>query len=140
MGGYVLTECDEGVEHRDVTLLATGTEVRLAVQIKEILSSAQIRTAVVSVPCWEWFSDQPEAERRRILGAAPRVAIEAASGFGWERWIGAEGLFVGVDEYAGFDGVAAQEMGFTWSASDIADRIVKFLEKKNFAIGNDVTG
>jgi transketolase len=151
MGGYVLTECDEGMEHRDVTLLATGTEVRLAVQIKEILSSVQIRTAVVSVPCWEWFSDQPEAERRWILGNAPRVAIEAASGFGWERWIGAEGLFVGVDEYAGFDGVSAQETGFTWSASDIADRIVKFLEKKNsapvrknphisLAIGNDVTG
>jgi transketolase len=50
----------------------------------------------VSLPCWELFALQDEAYRAQVLGGAPRVGVEAAGGFGWERWLGAEGTFIGM--------------------------------------------
>lgn len=92
-GAYVLRE---GAGPRDVTLLATGSEVALAVQAAEILAAEGLHAAVVSMPCWERFEEEPPAEQARVLGAAPRVGIEAAARFGWDRWIGPRGAFVGM--------------------------------------------
>jgi transketolase len=92
-GAYVLLEADE---RRDVTLLATGSEVSLAVEARALLAKEGVRAAVVSMPCWELFSIQPAGYRESVLGQAPRIGVEAASDFGWERWIGVSGTFIGM--------------------------------------------
>jgi transketolase len=92
-GAYVLLEADG---KRDVTLLATGSEVSLAVEARALLAKEGVKAAVVSMPCWELFSMQPVGYRASVLGQAPRVGVEAASDFGWERWIGVGGAFIGM--------------------------------------------
>jgi len=84
---------------RDVTLLASGSEVAVAVEAAEQLAARGIRAAVVSMACWELFARQPGDYRRQVLGVAPRVAVEAAVRDGWDRWIAPEDAFVGM---AGF--------------------------------------
>lgn len=92
-GAYVLVEPTGG---RDVTLLATGSEVSLAVEAAAILQNSGIKAAVVSMPCWELFDAQDETYRGAVLGTAPRVAVEAAVEFGWRKWLGENGVFVGM--------------------------------------------
>ncbi|WP_374115049.1 transketolase [Ancylobacter mangrovi] len=81
---------------RDVTLLATGSEVEIAFKAVDLLAARGVDAAVVSMPCWELFEKQSEAYRRAVLGTAPRVAVEAAARLGWDRWIGDRGRFVGM--------------------------------------------
>lgn len=95
-GAYVLRESSGP---RDVTILATGSEVAIAVNAAEALAADGIAAAVVSMPCWEKFETQEPAYRDEVLGTAPRVAIEAAMGFGWEKWIGATGRFIGMSSF-----------------------------------------
>ncbi|WP_335949587.1 transketolase [Salipiger bermudensis] len=92
-GGYVIRQFGEG---RDVTLLATGTEVALAVEAAEALHAEGHAVAVVSMPCWELFDAQPEAYRDEVLGHAPRIAVEAALPFGWTRYVAREADVVGM--------------------------------------------
>ncbi len=92
-GGYVIRQFGEG---RDVTLLATGTEVALAVEAAEALHAEGHAVAVVSLPCWELFDAQPEAYRDEVLGEAPRIAVEAALPFGWTRYVAREADVVGM--------------------------------------------
>lgn len=94
-----------------VTIFASGTEVSIAVAARELLEADGVPTRVVSTPCWELFEAQPEAYRQATIGKAPvRVAVEAAAGFGWERFIGENGAFVGMHG---------------WGASAPADRLYK---------------
>lgn len=96
-GAYVLAEA---VGARRVTLLATGSEVALAMDARSILQAKGIPTAVVSMPCWELFEAQEEDYRSLILGAGTaRVGVEAAMKFGWERWLGDNGTFVGMNGF-----------------------------------------
>ncbi len=95
-GAYVLREAEGG---RDVTLLATGSEVELAVAAAETLAKEGVKAAVVSMPCWELFESQSDDYRRAVLGTAPRVGVEAALRFGWDRWIGDNGAFVGMHSF-----------------------------------------
>ena len=96
-GAYVLREA---TGPRDVTLLATGSEVEIARLAADMLAGQHgLEAAIVSMPCWELFEDQPEDYRRRVLGAAPRVAIEAAARLGWDRWIGDTGAFIGMEGF-----------------------------------------
>jgi transketolase len=92
-GAYVLVEA-EG--KRDVTLIGTGSELMLAVEAGNALAKEGIRAAIVSMPCWELFEAQDAAYRDQVLGQAPRVAVEAAVEFGWSKWVGAGGAFVGM--------------------------------------------
>ena len=92
-GAYVLRETDGP---RDVTLLATGSEVETGDRGGRQLPRRASKAAVVSMPCWELFERQSEAYRRDVLGTAPRVGVEAALRFGWDRWIGERGAFVGM--------------------------------------------
>ena len=96
-GAYVLAETP--TKARDVTILATGSEVGVAMDARALLAKDGIEAAVVSMPCWELFAAQPAAYREAVLGSAPRVAVEAAVGFGWERWLGERGAFVGMDGF-----------------------------------------
>ncbi|HKT17468.1 MAG TPA: transketolase [Stellaceae bacterium] len=95
-GAYVLAEA-EGA--RRVTLLATGSEVGIATAAREQLAGQGIAAAVVSMPCWTLFERQDEAYRRAVLGSAPRVGVEAAVEFGWNRYIGDRGRFVGMHSF-----------------------------------------
>jgi transketolase len=97
-GGYVLAEAAGGA--RDVSLLATGTEVSVAVAAREILAKDGIHAAVVSIPCWELFDAQDPDYRASVLGlGCARVAVEAAISFGWERYVGDGGAFVGMSGF-----------------------------------------
>jgi len=93
-GGYILS-ASEG--SRQATLIASGSEVSIALEAQELLKREGIHVAVVSMPSWELFARQPAHYRDEVLGPGLlHVAIEAASPFGWERWVGLEGLIVGI--------------------------------------------
>ena len=97
-GGYVLTEAACGP--RQVTLIATGSEVSLVATARAALEAEGVGTAVVSLPCWELFDRQPEDYRAAVLGDhTVRIAVEAASPFGWERYVGLKGVVMGVDGF-----------------------------------------
>jgi transketolase len=92
-GGYVLAEA-EGP--RRATIIATGSEVPIAMAAREKLAGDNIAVAVVSLPCWELFAQQDDGYKAQVLGGAPRVGIEAAGSFGWEQWLGPDGIFIGM--------------------------------------------
>jgi transketolase len=129
-GAYVLIEAPG---ERDVTLIGTGSEVALAVEAAKKLAEKGIKAAVVSMPCWELFEVQPEAYRNEVLGTARRVAVEAASGFGWAKWLGAGGAFIGM---RGFGASApAQDLykHFGITAEAVASAAIEVLGRKNRA-------
>ena len=92
-GGYVVAEA-EG--KRAATLIATGSEVGLALTARDALAAEGIQVAVVSLPSWELFAAQDASYRDQVLGDGLRVGIEAAVGFGWDRWLGPDGVFIGM--------------------------------------------
>ncbi|WP_298971543.1 transketolase [uncultured Roseobacter sp.] len=99
-GAYVLADA-EG--KRQTILLATGSEVEIAMAARDILQAEGIGTRVVSMPCWELFEEQDEAYRKRVLPGGPvRVAVEAGIRFGWDRWLFGER---GRREKSGFVGM-----------------------------------
>jgi len=103
-GAYVIRSCGEG---RDLTILATGTEVSLAVEAAETLAGRGLGVVVVSMPSWELFEAQPADYRAEILGTAPRLAVEAASKYGWTRYVASENDVIGMDGF-GASGPAAE--------------------------------
>ncbi|MHA1570232.1 MAG: transketolase family protein, partial [Alphaproteobacteria bacterium] len=92
-GAYVLAEAKGG---RQITLLATGSEIGVAMAARELLQAQNIGTTVVSMPCQELFDEQPADYREAVLGSAPRIAIEAAIEFGWRRYLGDKDVFIGM--------------------------------------------
>jgi transketolase len=93
-GGYELVSA-EGLAR--ITFLATGSEVEIAVKAREILAQQGVAARVVSLPSWELFEEQPETYRDAVLGPDTiKIAIEAASPFGWSRYLGPNGKFVGM--------------------------------------------
>lgn len=98
-GGYILQECAHG--NPELVLLATGSEVSVAVEAANRLEVAGHRVRVVSLPCWELFERQDPNYRNAVLGpqALPRISIEAAATFGWERYLGSRGISIGVDRF-----------------------------------------
>ncbi len=96
-GGYVLAEADGP---RRATLIATGSEVAIAVAARARLAAERIAVAVVSLPCWDLFARAGSAHHARVLGEAMRFGIEAGSGFGWERWLGPDGVFIGCEDFS----------------------------------------
>lgn len=92
-GAYELA----GAEGAKVTFLATGSEIEIALKARDLLMAQNIAARVVSMPCWELFEQQPANYREATLGPGTvKVAIEAASGFGWERYTGLSGRFIGM--------------------------------------------
>jgi transketolase len=92
-GAYVVVEPEDG---RDVTLVATGSEVSIALEAAKLLASEGVRAAVVSAPCFELFRRQSREYRIAVLGRVPRIGIEAAIEGDWARWLGDGGEFVGM--------------------------------------------
>lgn len=114
-GGYILAESGPGVPA--VILIATGSEVQLALDAHTTLTNDGIGSRVVSMPCWELFDAQPPSYRDAVLPPAirARVSIEAAAPFGWERYVGPAGAIIGVDGFgASAPGdILMRELGFT---------------------------
>ncbi len=90
-GGYLAAESPGP---RAVTLIASGPELGMALRARPLLIRRGIRTAVVSLPCWDLFAQQDEAWRDRLLGDAPRIAVAAGGALGWDRWVGHAGLIL----------------------------------------------
>jgi transketolase len=95
-GGYVVAEADGA---RKATLIATGSEIGIAIAARDALQAAGIPTAVVSLPSWELFDKQDAAYRAQVLGAQPRIAVEAAVKMGWERYLRETDGFVGMSGF-----------------------------------------
>ena len=106
-GAYVLAEAHGD---RQATIFATGSEVPIAMEARDILQADGVSTAVVSVPCWELFDEQEEDCRRQVLGkGGVRVAVEAGVRMGWDKYIRSNGGFVGM---LGFGASAPAEQLF----------------------------
>ena len=97
-GGYVLAEADGG--EPSVTVLASGSEVHLALEARERLQKDDVPTRVVSLPSWYLFQAQSGSYRREVIPTeSVRISIEAGATLGWERWIGSEGAAIGIDRF-----------------------------------------
>lgn len=103
-GGYIIRG---NAQNRQATLIATGSEVSLAVEARARLKEEGIEVAVVSMPCTELFDAQPVGYQEEVLGAAPRIAVEAAAKYGWEKYVGLNGDIIGMDGF-GASGPADQ--------------------------------
>ncbi len=118
LGAYILQDASARAK---ATLVATGSEVEIAVAARAKLEADGIPTRVVSAPCLELFAAQPEAYRRRVLGSGVRVAVEAGVRQGWDRWLLGEGARAGRSAFVGMTGFGAsapaerlyQEFGIT---------------------------
>ncbi len=123
-GAYELRPASRNAQ---VTLYATGSEVELVLQARERLEQDGIGTRVVSMPCWNLFEAQSDDYRRKTLGNTPvRIAVEAAAKFGWERYIGIDGIFVGVPEF----GVSAPYKEIYQHLSITSDAVVEAARSK----------
>lgn len=97
LGGYIVWG-NSG--QRDLTLIATGSEVGLAVEVAEALTTNKsLKVTVVSMPCTRLFDEQPDDYKQSVLGTAPRFAIEAASPYGWEKYVGKSEHIFGIDTF-----------------------------------------
>ncbi|KRA32808.1 MULTISPECIES: transketolase [unclassified Nocardioides] len=123
-GGYVLVDAEGG--EPDVVLLATGSEVQLAVTAREQLKADGINARVVSLPCIEWFEAQTQAYRDSVIPPTvkARVSVEAGVKQGWREYVGDAGRIVSIDHYgASADaGTLFREFGFTPEAVAVAAR------------------
>ncbi len=95
-GGYLLNDFSS---KRDITLIATGSEIELAMEASNLLHKESIKAVVVSLPCWELFEKQNDAYKMEVLGNCPRIAIEAACDMGWSKYIGEKGVFIGMNSF-----------------------------------------
>lgn len=122
-GGYLLYE-DSSENERIVTLIATGSEVGIALEAMKILNSKDISVNVASIPCWNLFDEQPESYRQYVLGNGLRVGIEASNGFGWEKYLGLDGLFFGLNDFGKSASYPALYQYFGLTAREICSRIL----------------
>ena len=123
-GGYVLADC-EGTP--DVILIGTGSEIQLCLDAAAQLVESGTQTRVVSLPCWELFDEQTAEYREQVLpaGVKNRVAVEAGIKMGWEKYLGSEGKFVGMNSFGASapDEVLYRHFGIT------AEAIVKAAQR-----------
>ncbi|OBG70886.1 MULTISPECIES: transketolase [unclassified Mycobacterium] len=126
-GGYILG--DAGGDEPDVVLIATGSEVQLAVGAQKLLADKDITARVVSMPCVEWFESQPEEYRDSVLppSVSARVAVEAGVAQPWHKLVGDTGRIVSIEHYgeSADDKTLFREFGFTPEAvADAAEQVV----------------
>ena len=127
-GAYVLREADGDLR---VVLMATGSEVEIAVKARDILQARGIGTRVVSMPCWELFDEQPSSYRAAILPpGVVRVAVEAAGPMGWDRFIGENGGFVGMNGFGASAPAKDLYRHFGITEEAVAEAAVSRISKK----------
>jgi transketolase len=130
-GAYVLTSADKS----DVLLLASGSEVHIAIQAADKLATEGIKSQVVSMPCWELFEKQNEEYRDSVIppDVKPRVGIEAGVEMGWHKWLGEKGVFIGMSTFgASAPGkVCFEKFGIT------ADKVVEAAKRSMGIMAGD---
>jgi transketolase len=136
-GAYVLADAEpspggaRGPGDPELVLIATGSEVWVALEARERLQAEGIATRVVSMPCWELFAEQDQGYRDQVLPPAvrARLAVEAAASFGWERWIGEDGEMVGVDRFGASAPGATVLEKFGFTPDNVTDRARALLRR-----------
>ena len=128
-GGYVLADCEGEPE---VILIATGSEVHLAVSAYEELSADGARARVVSLPSWQLFDRQDEAYRESVLPSevGARVAVEQASTLGWDRYVGPEGRIVGMHTFGASAPLKEVENMFGFTPEKVVEAARELIERK----------
>ena len=130
-GGYVLVR--ERKDVPDIILIGTGSEVQLCVDAAKMLEQQGVATRVVSLPCWEYFERQPQSYRDEVLPprVTARLAVEAASPFGWRAYVGDRGAVIGLDHFgASAPGeVLFKEFGFT--PQRVTERALELIRKRS---------
>jgi transketolase len=136
-GAYVLADAEplpggaQGGGPPELLLIATGSEVWVALQARERLQAEGIATRVVSMPCWELFAEQDRGYRDDVLPPAvrARVSVEAAATFGWDRWAGEDGEKIGVDRFGASapGAIVLEQYGFT--PDNVTDRARRLLQR-----------
>ena len=131
-GGYVLRRAsnEDSGGLPAVVLIATGSELQLAIGAADLLEKDGITARVVSLPCWELFDAQDQAYRDKVLPphARRRVSVEAGVSLGWERYVGDEGAIVGIDHFGASApaGTIFEHFGFSPErVADVARRVVR---------------
>lgn len=131
MGAYVLAEAES---KRQAIIMATGSEVEIALAARDLLEGEGVGTRVVSMPCWELFEAQDDNYRRKVLPAGPvRVAVEAAIGFGWDKWLLGERGKNGKAGFVGMEGFGASAPAdelyahFGITAQGVAEKVKSLL-------------
>jgi len=126
-GAYILSDSETSLGDAKVTIIATGSEIQIALESQKDLQRDGVATRVVSMPCTELFDEQTEEYQNSIVGdSSLKVAIEAGISLGWEKYIGRDGIFVGMDSY-GASGLAEDlyaHFGIT------SDNVVKKVKAK----------
>ncbi|CAD0186803.1 Transketolase 1 [Ruegeria sp. THAF57] len=125
-GAYVLREPDAP---RDVTLIATGSEVEIALNAADLLAKQGIQAAVVSAPSFDLFEAQPVQYQTEVLGTGPRVGVEAAVSQGWHKWLGHNSAFVGMTGFGASAPAPALYQHFNITADAVAKAAAGLLEK-----------
>ncbi len=124
-GAYILQPAEK---QRQVTLLATGSEVMIATEARAMLAEEGISAAVVSIPSWELFLEQPAHYRDEVLGPGTlHVAVEAGVGFGWTRWTGLDGCFVGMKSFGASAPAGDLYKHFNITAEEVVNQVKTWL-------------
>ncbi len=124
-GAYELATSDGSAK---VTIFATGSEVEIALKARDLLSAKGIATRVVSVPCFELFEAQSASYKEAVIGDAPvKIAIEAGLRLGWDRFIGVDGIFIGMTGFGASAPIDDLYKHFGITAEAAADAAVKKL-------------
>lgn len=129
-GAYILADAEKGKP--DVLLLATGSEVSLCIDAYEQLKKAGIKARVVSMPSWELFDKQDQKYRDKVIppSITARIAVEKASTFGWERYVGCEGHIIGMKTFGASAPLKALQKKFGFVPEEIVAAARKMVKKK----------
>jgi transketolase len=130
-GAYVVVEPEDG---RDVTLVATGSEVSIALEAAKLLASEGVCAAVVSAPCFELFRRQSREYRIAVLGRVPRIGIEAAIEGDWARWLGDGGEFVGMTGFGASAPAATLYREFGITADAVAKAALRCIARSRMTM------
>jgi len=129
-GAYVVVEPEDG---RDITLIATGSEVSIALEAARLLEKDSVRAAVVSAPCFELFRRQSREYRTAVLGRVPRVGVEAAIEGDWARWLGDGGEFVGMTGFGASAPAETLYREFGITADEVAKAALRGIARSRMA-------
>ena len=125
-GGYVLRK---SALTSQITLISTGSEISVALDAQSQLEKNNIGSTVVSMPCWRLFDEQPASYQQQVLGKSGvlKVAIEAAADFGWHKYIGENGIFVGMSGFGASGPASDLYKHFKITAENVVEKIVQRL-------------
>jgi transketolase len=128
-GGYILSK-EKGATP-DIILMASGSEVSLIVEAQKILAGEDIDARVVSMPCWELFSEQSQEYHEQVLPpeVKPRLAVEAGVSLGWHQWFGDEGDIIGISKFGASAPAKENFKQYGFTVDNVVQRAKKLLGK-----------